>query len=242
MAVPGRSGPAAWGVDFWIADADRAAASAPELGGSVIAAPMTRRRFGAPCSPPPMERRSRSASFGFRPETGRRPSGARRVGDPPAQPGVAAQTTATAGQAPINSPRRWERKRNEAGDGQPQRHPSAITTQPRGDAAQATEPAPSRPAAASRWPRRRRIRRPVRTPRRGRSAPAAGRAHVRHPIIPQRPLPPGGYRCPPEPPRPGEEMGFDQYHEPPEELPARDAHVRAALCVADRGGRGDRLV
>jgi predicted enzyme related to lactoylglutathione lyase len=29
----------AWGVDFWIADADRAAAAAPELGGTVVAPP-----------------------------------------------------------------------------------------------------------------------------------------------------------------------------------------------------------
>ena len=37
-------------------------------------------------------------------------------------------------------------------------------------------------------------------------------------------------------------MGFDQYHEPPDELPGRDAHVRPPVRVADRGGRGDRLV
>ena len=37
-------------------------------------------------------------------------------------------------------------------------------------------------------------------------------------------------------------MGFDQYHEPPEELPRRDSHLCPAVRVADRGGRGDRLV
>ena len=37
-------------------------------------------------------------------------------------------------------------------------------------------------------------------------------------------------------------MGFDQYHEPPEELPGGDAHLRAPVRLADRGGRGDRLV
>ena len=36
-------------------------------------------------------------------------------------------------------------------------------------------------------------------------------------------------------------MGFDQYHEPPGELP-RNADVRAAVRIADRGSRGDRLV
>ena len=35
----GQGGPAAWGVDFWIADADAAAAAARRLGGSVIAEP-----------------------------------------------------------------------------------------------------------------------------------------------------------------------------------------------------------
>jgi hypothetical protein len=35
----GESGPATWSVDFWIADADGAAAAASELGGSVIAEP-----------------------------------------------------------------------------------------------------------------------------------------------------------------------------------------------------------
>jgi uncharacterized protein len=39
MAVPEGSGPASWNVDFWIADADRAAAETPGLGGSVIAPP-----------------------------------------------------------------------------------------------------------------------------------------------------------------------------------------------------------
>jgi uncharacterized protein len=38
IALPD-GGDAAWGVDFWIADAEAAAAGAPELGGSVIAAP-----------------------------------------------------------------------------------------------------------------------------------------------------------------------------------------------------------
>ncbi|MGZ4298034.1 MAG: VOC family protein [Solirubrobacteraceae bacterium] len=35
----GEDGPAAWSVDFWIADADAAAAAAPGLGGSVVAEP-----------------------------------------------------------------------------------------------------------------------------------------------------------------------------------------------------------
>ena len=35
----GESGPGAWSVDFWIADADAAAAAAPGLGGSVVAEP-----------------------------------------------------------------------------------------------------------------------------------------------------------------------------------------------------------
>jgi len=39
MAVPQGSGPAAWNVDFWIADAEQAGAAAPGLGGNVIAAP-----------------------------------------------------------------------------------------------------------------------------------------------------------------------------------------------------------
>ena len=37
--APGDSGPAAWSVDFWIADADAAAAAAAGLGGTVIAEP-----------------------------------------------------------------------------------------------------------------------------------------------------------------------------------------------------------
>jgi predicted enzyme related to lactoylglutathione lyase len=36
---PGAGGAAAWGVDFWIADAERAASVAPELGGAVVAPP-----------------------------------------------------------------------------------------------------------------------------------------------------------------------------------------------------------
>jgi hypothetical protein len=39
MALPKGSGPAAWNLDFWIADADQAAAAAPGLGGKVIEAP-----------------------------------------------------------------------------------------------------------------------------------------------------------------------------------------------------------
>jgi predicted enzyme related to lactoylglutathione lyase len=39
VAVPDPDAPAAWSVDFWIADADAAAAAAPELGGSVVAPP-----------------------------------------------------------------------------------------------------------------------------------------------------------------------------------------------------------
>jgi predicted enzyme related to lactoylglutathione lyase len=39
MAVPVGSGPASWNVDFWISDAEQAAADAPVLGGSVIAPP-----------------------------------------------------------------------------------------------------------------------------------------------------------------------------------------------------------
>jgi predicted enzyme related to lactoylglutathione lyase len=35
----GQEGPAAWSVDFWIADANAAAAAAPRLGGAVIAEP-----------------------------------------------------------------------------------------------------------------------------------------------------------------------------------------------------------
>lgn len=38
-AIPDPDASAAWAVDFWIADADGAAAAAPELGGRVIAAP-----------------------------------------------------------------------------------------------------------------------------------------------------------------------------------------------------------
>jgi uncharacterized protein len=38
-AVPEPGAPAGWSVDFWIADAEAAAAAAPELGGSVIVAP-----------------------------------------------------------------------------------------------------------------------------------------------------------------------------------------------------------
>ena len=37
-------------------------------------------------------------------------------------------------------------------------------------------------------------------------------------------------------------MGFDQYHEPPEELSARDPDLCPSLRLADRGGGGDRLV
>ena len=37
-------------------------------------------------------------------------------------------------------------------------------------------------------------------------------------------------------------MGFDQYHEPPERAAPGDADVRAPVRVADRRGRGDRLV
>jgi hypothetical protein len=39
MGLPEGSGPASWNVDFWIADAERAAADAPALGGSVVAEP-----------------------------------------------------------------------------------------------------------------------------------------------------------------------------------------------------------
>lgn len=39
MALPQGPGPASWNVDFWIADAEQAAAAAPGLGGSVIAPP-----------------------------------------------------------------------------------------------------------------------------------------------------------------------------------------------------------
>jgi hypothetical protein len=39
------SAPAAWGVDFWIADADAAAAAAPGLGGSVVAEPAEQANF-----------------------------------------------------------------------------------------------------------------------------------------------------------------------------------------------------
>jgi predicted enzyme related to lactoylglutathione lyase len=38
-AAPDPDAPAMWNVDFWIADADAAAAVAPELGGSVVAPP-----------------------------------------------------------------------------------------------------------------------------------------------------------------------------------------------------------
>ena len=38
-AIPDPDAPAAWSVDFWIADADAAASAAPALGGSVIAPP-----------------------------------------------------------------------------------------------------------------------------------------------------------------------------------------------------------
>ena len=38
-AIPDPDAPAAWSVDFWIADADAAADAAPGLGGSVIAPP-----------------------------------------------------------------------------------------------------------------------------------------------------------------------------------------------------------
>jgi predicted enzyme related to lactoylglutathione lyase len=38
-AIPDPDVPAAWSVDFWIADADAAAAAVPELGGRVIAPP-----------------------------------------------------------------------------------------------------------------------------------------------------------------------------------------------------------
>jgi uncharacterized protein len=41
----GESAPAAWGVDFWIADADAAAAAAPGLGGSVVAEPAEQANF-----------------------------------------------------------------------------------------------------------------------------------------------------------------------------------------------------
>jgi predicted enzyme related to lactoylglutathione lyase len=39
MATPDEAGPASWSVDFWIADAEHAAAAAPALGGSVVAPP-----------------------------------------------------------------------------------------------------------------------------------------------------------------------------------------------------------
>ena len=38
------------------------------------------------------------------------------------------------------------------------------------------------------------------------------------------------------------QMGFDQYHEPAAETQRGDPHLRADDRVADRGGRGDRLV
>jgi hypothetical protein len=37
-------------------------------------------------------------------------------------------------------------------------------------------------------------------------------------------------------------VGFDQYHEPADELPAETRTLRPPLRVGDRGGRGDRLV
>jgi uncharacterized protein len=39
MAVPGGADRATWSVDFWIADAEAAAATAPEVGGGVVAPP-----------------------------------------------------------------------------------------------------------------------------------------------------------------------------------------------------------
>jgi uncharacterized protein len=41
----GPDGPAAWSVEFWIADADAAAAAAPELGGTVVAEPFADAMF-----------------------------------------------------------------------------------------------------------------------------------------------------------------------------------------------------
>ena len=41
----GADGPAAWSVDFWIADAESAAAAAPRLGGRVIAEPFDEANF-----------------------------------------------------------------------------------------------------------------------------------------------------------------------------------------------------
>jgi uncharacterized protein len=44
-AQPGTEAPATWGVDFWIADADAAAAAAPSLGGTVVAEPFEEQMF-----------------------------------------------------------------------------------------------------------------------------------------------------------------------------------------------------
>jgi hypothetical protein len=44
-ADPGTRTPAAWSVDFWIADADGAAATASGLGGSVVAEPFEEAGF-----------------------------------------------------------------------------------------------------------------------------------------------------------------------------------------------------
>jgi uncharacterized protein len=43
--TPGQDGAAAWSVEFWIADADAAAAAAPKLGGTVVAAPFADAMF-----------------------------------------------------------------------------------------------------------------------------------------------------------------------------------------------------
>jgi predicted enzyme related to lactoylglutathione lyase len=37
--IPGGDGPARWSVDFWISNADEAAAKAPDLGGRTITPP-----------------------------------------------------------------------------------------------------------------------------------------------------------------------------------------------------------
>jgi predicted enzyme related to lactoylglutathione lyase len=45
MTAADAGAPAGWGVDFWIADADAAAAAAPGLGGTVVAEPFTESTF-----------------------------------------------------------------------------------------------------------------------------------------------------------------------------------------------------
>ena len=147
-----------WSVDFWIADADGAAAAAPELGGTVVAEPFDDAMFRRAVLAAPD-----GATFAvsqLQSELGGESARANRTTASTA-PAVTADTTITDGHAPITTPEQVrERERDQPGRGERRRDPRLR----RGAATRRCTPARRRPgrrrrAAATRWRRPRRSRR-----------------------------------------------------------------------------------